>query len=594
MSRFVVVVFALASVPAVAQTTTLVSHNPHGQVGLEGSLRPSISADGRFIAFYSLAHDLVPGDTNNQADVFLYDRVADQNTRVSVDSSGAQGNGGSRLRGDAISADGRFVAFQSDAPNLVAGDTNAALDVFVHDRQSGRTTRVSVDSGGVQGDGDSWGGSISADGRFVAFWSYATNLVPGDSNGRADVFVRDLHSGQTTLVSVGAFGTPGDGDSQYPCISADGRIVAFHSRATTLVPGDTNHADDVFVHDRVTGTTTRVSIGPTGAEADGGSDFAALSADGRFIAFESGATNLVANDTNGTLDVFVRDLVTRETQRVSVGRGGVQANDSSGAASLSRDGRIVAFYSNATNLFPNDANASTDVFVHDRLTASTTLVSIDSNGVQADNWSVEPVLSADGRYVAFWSQADNLVPANIYDFNLASDVFLRDRGDASSFVSFCAGDGSGGACPCANRGATGHGCENSAATGGAMLAASGIASLAADTVQLTCSDELASAPSIVMQGSTTVSSVLFGDGLRCAGGNLERLYNRNAVGGVVAVPQPGDPSISARSSASGDPLSLGATRIYQVFYRDPNASFCPNPPGSTFNISNAIAIAWAP
>ena len=279
---------------------------------------------------------------------------------------------------------------------------------------------------------------------------------------------------------------------------------------------------------------------------------------------------------------------------MSVGRGGVQANDSSIAATLSRDGRIVAFASNATNLVPNDLNGSIDVFVHDRLTGRTTLESVDSNGVQANGPSVEPTLSADGRYVAFWSNADNLVPASIYDFNMAADVFLRDRGDASSFAAFCAGDASGATCPCGNRGATGHGCENSAATGGALLAASGVASLATDTVQLDCSGELATAPSIVMQGSVAVPSVLFGDGLRCAGGNLERLFSRNAVGGVVVVPQPGDPSISARSAANGDAITLGSTRIYQVFYRDPNPSFCSTPPGGTFNVSNAIAVSWGP
>ncbi len=247
-------------------------------------------------------------------------------TRVSVNSTGAQGNGHSAY--PSISADGRFVAFASGASNLVPGDTGY-WDVFVHDRQTGTTTRVSVSSTGTQSNDNSGDPSISADGLYVAFTSSAQNLIPGDTNGRADVFVHDRQTGTTTRVSVNSTGTQGDFNSWRPAISANGRYVAFISDATTLVPGDTNGRADVFVHDRQTGATTRVSVSSAGIQGDGfveGSSTPSISADGRFVAFASGASNLVPGDTNNQKDVFVHDRQTGATTRVSVS----SADDKSG------------------------------------------------------------------------------------------------------------------------------------------------------------------------------------------------------------------------------------------------------------------------
>src|SRR5256712_380330 len=224
--------------------------------------------------------------------------------RVSVDSHGAQGNGGSF--DPAISADGRFVAFDSVASNLVAGDTNAAFDVFVRDRKTGKTRRVSVDSHGAQGNGDSFDPAISADGRFVAFDSVASNLVAGDTNAASDVFVRDRKTGKTRRVSVASHGTQGNGASFGPSISADGRFVAFTSAASNLVAGDSNEAYDVFVRVRKTAKPSPASLDSHGAQGNGESFNPAISADGRFVAFRSSASNLVAGDTNGAADVFVR------------------------------------------------------------------------------------------------------------------------------------------------------------------------------------------------------------------------------------------------------------------------------------------------
>ncbi len=272
------------------------------------SRRPTISADGRYVAFESGSTNLVPGDANGTEDIFVRDLVSGETTRVSLGVAGAQGDGWSH--DPAISADGRYVAFESWATNLVPGDTNIAGDIFVRDLVSGETTRVSVGAAGAQGDWWSHDPAISADGRYVAFESQATNLVPGDTNGGADIFVRDLVSGETTRVSVGVAGDlAGEVELNWSAaISADGRYVAWASAATNLVDGDTNAIDDIFVRDLVSGVTTRVSVGAAGAQGDGWSADAAISADGRYVAFSSIATNLVDGDNNALEDVFVRRI----------------------------------------------------------------------------------------------------------------------------------------------------------------------------------------------------------------------------------------------------------------------------------------------
>jgi Tol biopolymer transport system component len=326
--------------------------------------QPSVSGDGRYTAFRSAATNLSPGDTNEKPDVFVHDRLTKETTRVSVGSGGAQAN----YRSDqpSVSADGRYVAFESGASNLVSGDTNSTSDVFVHDRQAGTTTRVSVGSDGGQANQMSYSASVSENGRYIAFESLASNLATGDTNGVWDVFVHDRLTGTTERVSVGTGGTGGNFGSAFPSVSGDGRYIAFESGASNLVPGDTNRSDDVFVHDRLTGTTTRVSVGTGGVQADSSSVQPSVSGDGRYIAFESGASNLVPGDTNEQPDVFVHDRQTGTTTRVSVGTGGVQADSSSVQTSVSGDGRYIAFKSGASNLVPGDTNRSDDVFVHDR------------------------------------------------------------------------------------------------------------------------------------------------------------------------------------------------------------------------------------
>src|SRR6476661_1437972 len=227
-------------------------------------------------------------------------------TRVSVDSAGNPGNSYSLF--PSISADGQFVAFGSMSTNLVPGDTNNSEDIFVRDLLTNTTTRVSVDSAGNPGNNKSGSPSISADGRFVAFLSNSTNLVPGDTNNNYDIFVRDLLTNTTTRVSVDSAGNPGNRDSYNPSISADGRFVAFSSDASNIVPGDTNNTGDIFVRDLLTNTTTRVSVDSAGNPGNSNSFSPSISADGRKVAFSSLAANLVPGDTNNGPDVFVADI----------------------------------------------------------------------------------------------------------------------------------------------------------------------------------------------------------------------------------------------------------------------------------------------
>jgi Tol biopolymer transport system component len=408
-----------------------VSVDSNGTQGNNGSLDPSISADGRYIAFRSFANNLVSGDTNNTFDIFVYDTVANTTRIVSVDDNGTQGNDDSSR--PSISADGRYVAFVSYASNLVSGDTNYTSDIFVYDTVANTTRIVSVATDGTQGDRDSLTPSISADGRYVAFGSYASTLVSGDTNNVNDTFVYDTVVNTTRIVSVATDGTQGNKDSGTPSISADGRYVAFVSDASNLVSGDTNNTSDIFVYDTVANTTRIVSVATDGTQGNDDSSRPSISADGRYVAFNSYASNLVSGDTNNTFDIFVYDTVANTTRIVSVDDNGTQGNDGSSRPSISADGRYVAFNSNASNLVSGDTNNANDIFVYDTVANTTSRVSVDSNGTLGnsfpyDPFSYKPSLSADGRYVAFDSDASNLVSD---DTNGDYDIFVYDSSAAN-------------------------------------------------------------------------------------------------------------------------------------------------------------------
>ena len=378
-----------------------------------------ISADGRYVVFESDAPDLVPDDFNGVTDVFLRDRVLGTTTRLSVDSDGNDANGASMR--PCITPDGRYVVFGSEADDLVSHDANDVADVFLRDLTLNTTTRISVDRYGSEANGASRIPSISDDGRFVAFISEATDLIVGDGNGVADIYLRDLVLGLNERVSVDQAGGDPDANSWTPSMSSDGRYVAFHSGASDLVPGD-GGVVDVFVRDRVLGSTVRATVSHLGGDPDGNSYGASISADGRHVSFWSRATNLVPDDTNGFEDTFVRDLDSATTERVSLCGDGSQIEDlPSWTPSLSADGRYVAFFADSDQLVPGDGNGFTDIFGLDREVGDLRLLTVNAAGQQTDDYNHNPKTTPDGLLLLFQSPATNLVAG---DTNNAIDVFL--------------------------------------------------------------------------------------------------------------------------------------------------------------------------
>jgi Tol biopolymer transport system component len=420
----------VASPEAAAATTEVISVDKNGAAtnasGLThyGGTDRNISADGRYVVFVSGSGNLGPRDGNGATDVYLRDRTNRTTERISLGAGGKWANGSSRR--PALTPDARYVVFESEASTLVDGDTNKTSDVFVHDRSSGRTERVSVDSEGRSPYGPHSGGSISDDGRYVAFESFANLALCSIGGPFTKIFVRDRQTGTTEIVSASTAGECGNSFSYEPSISADGRYIAFMSAASNLFPGDNNDRHDVFVRDRVTGTTTAVSVDRYGAPGDAASFAAAISADGSTVAFYSDASNL-GEPGSPWGDVFVHDLNTGLTELVSVAADGGPSDNNYPwmDPAISGDGRYVAYYANATNLVAGDTNGMMDVFLRDRLLGSTERISVSTRGLQGAGPSGQSVsISADGRYVAFDSWSPDLVPNDSGD---GSDVYLRDR-----------------------------------------------------------------------------------------------------------------------------------------------------------------------
>jgi predicted RNA-binding protein with TRAM domain len=346
---------------AAGAKTRLVGLGTNGTQPAVGAFGPSVSADGRFVTFYSDS-PLVPSDTNGKRDVFVRNVNKGKTRRVSVRSNGAEGNSDSTQ--PAISANGRYVAFQSTANNLVNVYTNTAVDIFVHDRKTNKTKRVNLRNNGTQGNGSSFAPVISANGRIVAFSSVAKNLVQGDKNHKSDIFFHDRKTGKTRHVSVRSNGNEGDGDSLVAAIAGFGRFIVFASMASNLVANDSNGSTDTFIHDRKKHKTRRVSVRKGGGQANFGGAVGSASADGRFVAFKSFSSNLVSGDSNSVDDVFVKDRKNGKVRRVSVANNGAQSNGSSTSEkfAMSADGRFVVFWSFATNLVPGDGNSAPDIF----------------------------------------------------------------------------------------------------------------------------------------------------------------------------------------------------------------------------------------
>ena len=394
----------------------LVSVNSSGVAGSNDSEEATVSRDGRYVAFVSTATNLVTDDTNGDYDIFLHDVQTGITSRVSVSTAGSQGGGPPGSTASFypdISYDGRFVAFEGEPVDFVPDDTNDSYDIFLRDTLTPLTTRVSVSTAGSEGDSDSYRPAISGDGRYVAFHSASENLVPGGPMGIQQVFLRDTQSFITSMVSVSSAGTPGDSISNYPDISSDGRYVVFESSGTNLVPGVSNVYKDIYLHDTQTEMTSKVSVSTAGSEANANCSEPAISGNGRYVVFNSGASNLVPGDDNAQTDVFLHDVQTEITSRVSVSTGGTQAGSGCWYPDVSEDGRYVVWESNSDNLVSDDNNNATDIFVRDTQTNTTSRISVNAAGEEGNGDSYYPAISADGRYVVFDSDADNLVTGTI-------------------------------------------------------------------------------------------------------------------------------------------------------------------------------------
>ena len=522
------------------------------------------------MTFDTAADNLDPGDTNHSTDVFVLDRQTWALARVSVSSGGVQGNFGSEE--PSISTSGRYVAFQSGANNLVEGDTNGVGDIFVHDRLKGLTTLVSVSSSGTQATIHSARyASISAHGRYVAFQSHADDLVSGDTNGRTDVFVHDRLSGETSRVSVSSGGVEGNADSVIPSISGDGRYVAFFGYANNLVQGDTNGNQDAFVHDRETGQTTRVSVDSSGGQVQYGGASPFLSGDGRFAAFLSVDPKLVPGDSNGTWDVFVHDRLSGMTTRVSVSSSGVEGNGKSGYPSISADGQIVAFYSEADNLVAGDTNSWGDVFLHDRRSGMTTRMSVSSSGEEANWGAEEPFISADGMRVVFLSFSTNLVPN---DNNNYADIFLRDCGYPLP-TAYCTSK------------ANSLGCVPAIDTWGAPGPGTG------DDFQIIATDVLNNKFGVLMYGRTGAQALPFQGGFLCVAPPVRWTALQHSGGS----PWPAKDctgrfrfDFDAYISSGVDPALIPGQQVWAQYYsRDPGFA----PPDNT-NLTDALEFIIQP
>ncbi|MDX2231165.1 MAG: Ig-like domain-containing protein [Leptolyngbyaceae cyanobacterium bins.349] len=482
------------------------------------SVRQTISDDGRYVLFTSQSTNLATGDPNGvQEDIFLRDRILGTTLLVSAQYNSGTGDNSTNIAGQGrslnpvMSADGRYVAFTSNAANLVATDANGSTrDVFLWDRDTRRTTLISRGNSGQEGWGDAFGPSISRDGKrvvftssgnlfrgsgpddyyhqvvlyewtttptagsirqvsvnnvgqsgneqsgfeypalisgngqYVVFQSNATNLIDlnndnipdGELNGGSDVFVRDLATNRTILVSVNSSGTgSGNQGAGRPSISEDGQTIAFISNASNLVSGGTNGSRHAFVRNLATGTTQLVSVSSTGQQAYPweATPNVVLSGDGRFAVFANGSDNLVTGDNNNARDLFLRDLTANTTTLVSVNQGNTGAGNGASNSqddmfpAISFDGRYLVFSSLATDLVSNDANGVSDVFLRDRVAGTTTLISRNQAGTGSGNGTSDfATINRSGNVIAFSSTASNLVTT---DTNGRMDAFVFTAGN---------------------------------------------------------------------------------------------------------------------------------------------------------------------
>ncbi|MCK6447606.1 MAG: hypothetical protein L6Q99_14535 [Planctomycetes bacterium] len=531
--------------------------------GNDVSFSASISGDGRYVAFASEADNLVAGDTNFQTDVFVRDRVAGTTVRASVSSSGVQGFHSAWE--PSLSADGNYVSFSTRA-RLVPEDTNNFDDIYVHDLRTRSTVRVSVSTTGVQGDGHSTLPSISADGSIVVFQSASTVFSVPEGNSYDDIFVHERSTGRTTRVSQNAQGFPGNDHSRAPAISADGRFISFRTAATNLTPG-VSSGGQILVFDRRLGTLKSASMSPQGVPADHSCYGSRLSADGRFIAFDSAAKNLVAGIVENVSNVFVRDLATGQIWLASRNSSGVSGDKASMLPSISADGRWVAFSSLAQNLVQGDVNSHEDVFLYDVQLGTVIALSVDAAGETGVSNSRWPSMSATGLHVAFASWGWDLVPG---DLNDREDVLVATRDIVGPF-SYCVAQ------------LNSLGCVSALTWTGAPSASAG-SGFVLSTDML-----LAHTPALLIYSTHGAHFAPFGGGFLCARAPLRRVGLAVTSG---ALPCEGVWSTDFnRWIAEGtDPSLVAGAQVWaQTHSRDSGSAYAEGG-----NLSNAVTFTIAP
>jgi len=415
---------------SISTSLTRISNGVSSQQGNQGSSKLSFSDNGRYAVFQSDAANLVSGDTNGLTDIFLYDSQTSTTTRLSVGLSGAEANGSSF--DPVISGDGSTVAFVSYASNLVSGDTNGTPDVFKVNLSTGAITRVSVSSSSTEANSASGEPSISSDGNLVAFTSNATNLVGSDTNSTSDVFVRNVSGGTTTRISVDSSGTQANKASYQPRISSDGSNVVFTSDATNLVSSDVNDCSDIFLRNLSAGTTQVVSTSSSGTLGNRSSFFPDISQNGQYIVFQSRANNLIGSDANGYIDIFMKNMSTGATTLISQTNSGAQVKYDSVFPTISLDGRFVVFESKSSDYISWDANGVSDVFIRDNLSGLTTPFSTLASNVIGNKKSASAKISGDGSKIGFASLSTNLVTP---DTNGQMDLFVRGNPVAGQVVN---------------------------------------------------------------------------------------------------------------------------------------------------------------
>lgn len=415
----------LQRVEALTYTTSLVSVDSSESQVSANSFEGSVSGDGNFVVFTSWSDALSSDDSNGKKDIYVRDLVNGTTELISYDTGGAAGNNHSHNEAS-ISDDGRYVVFESSATDLIASDTNSQSDIFLRDRDMDTTTRVSVSDSEAQANDYSEDPTISADGRYVVFTSYATNLT-SFTVSTGHIYVRDIVSGTTQLIAINSSGTDdANGASAQGTISDDGRYVAFQTSATDLGPTDTNGYLDIYVKDRLLNTYAIASMKNDGSQTSNTSYQPHLSGDGQIVTFHTDQA-LITADNNSDGDVYAYRLNTALNELVSTTSGGTIGNDNSVNARTSSDGRFVVFTSSATNLVGSDSNAKDDVFVKNLQSGALDRVSTSTGGTQGNNTSHTSTISNDGSVVSFNSQATNLVAS---DTNGAyADVFIATLDD---------------------------------------------------------------------------------------------------------------------------------------------------------------------